>query len=444
MSYTEGEGNKEKQKNIFNISVILHFGIALLLGIVLLGAGYFFFNGILNIPAERMYAAHMIYSFMIVSTMFTVMTVPYDAVLNAHENMLYYAIVGIVESVLKLAVAFVVVYTVADKLIVYGALMAGISLAVMIIMRVYCHRKYEECVFKPRRYYDKALMKEMTGFAGWNFLNSFSSIITNYGQNIVLNIFFGTIVNAAQGIANQLCAQLSVFANTMLKALNPIITKKEGGKDRDSMLKISMMGSKIAFFLLMFLFIPVFIEMPFIFNVWLKDVPYYTIIFCRLLIIRFLIEQLFITLNSAIDAVGNIRNFRICQSIQTLSILPIAYILFSLQYPPYLLHIIFILFACISIAITLYFTHKICNLSIRLYFTQIILRCVISFAVIMLIAFIPTLLMNVSKTRFLVVTILCVVLYIVIIWFYGLSKEEHIIIGQLKEFIKIKINNVRK
>jgi hypothetical protein len=158
MSYSEGAGDKEKQKSIFNISVILHFFIAIIIGIVLLIAGYFFFHGILNIPVERIHAAQMVYYFMIVSTMLTVMTVPYDAVLNAHENMLYYAVVGIIESVLKLAVALVVVYTLADKLIIYGALMAGISLLVMMIMRVYCHKKYVECEFKPRTYYDNDLM----------------------------------------------------------------------------------------------------------------------------------------------------------------------------------------------------------------------------------------------------------------------------------------------
>ena len=123
--------------------------------------------------------------------MFTVMTVPYDAVLNAHENMLYYAIIGIIESGLKLGAAFIVVYTLQDKLIMYGVLMAAISLLIMLIMRIYCHRKYTECIFSPKRYYDKKLMREMTGFAGWNLLAASSGIITQYGLSIVLNSFWG-------------------------------------------------------------------------------------------------------------------------------------------------------------------------------------------------------------------------------------------------------------
>ena len=201
MSYSEGEGNKEKQKSIFNVSFVLHFGIAFAVGIALVIAGCFFFNGILNIPADRMFAAQVVYGSLIVSTMFTVMTVPYDAAMNAHENMKYYAVVGILESLLKLAVAFACVYTVHDKLIVYGSLMACIPLVTLTIMRVYCHKHYEECTIRVRKYWDKGLMKEMTSFAGWNFASSVISIISSYGIGIVLNIFYGTGLEDANDFA---------------------------------------------------------------------------------------------------------------------------------------------------------------------------------------------------------------------------------------------------
>ena len=146
MSYSEGAGEKEKQKAIFNVSFILHFIISIIVGVALLIAGYFFFNDILNIPENRTLAAKIVYGSLIISTMFTVMTVPYDATMNAHENMKYYAIVGIIESFLKLAVALICVYTIHDKLIVYGILMACIPLITLSIMRIYCHKYYEECI----------------------------------------------------------------------------------------------------------------------------------------------------------------------------------------------------------------------------------------------------------------------------------------------------------
>jgi O-antigen/teichoic acid export membrane protein len=225
MSYAEGAGNIEKLISIFNVSMVLHFLIALIMGAVLLGIGYFLFNGVLNIPSDRISAAKMVYYFMIVSTMFTVMTVPYDAVLNAHENMLYYSIIGIVQALLKLGVAYVVILTTVDKLIIYGLLMAMISLIIMMLMRVYCHRKYTECRISPKKYFQKNLMKEMTGFAGWSFMGTSTSMLGNYGFSIVLNHFFGSVLNAADGIAGQLNGQLLVFSNTMMKALNPAIVK---------------------------------------------------------------------------------------------------------------------------------------------------------------------------------------------------------------------------
>lgn len=161
MSYSEGEGNKKKQKSIFNVSYILHLGISLIAGITLLIAGYFFFNGILNIPQDRIFAAKIVYGSLIISTMFTIMTVPYDATMNAHENMKYYAIVGVLESLLKLIVAFICIYTTFDKLIIYGILMSCIPLITLSIMRIYCHKHYEECIISPRKYWERGLTKEM-------------------------------------------------------------------------------------------------------------------------------------------------------------------------------------------------------------------------------------------------------------------------------------------
>lgn len=374
MSYSEGEGDKEKQKKIFNISVLLHFFVAVAIGVLLFICGYFFFNGILNIASDRIFAAKIIYYCMIASTMFTVMTVPYDAVLNAHENMLYYAIVGIVESFLKLIVAFAVVYTLQDKLIIYGILMALISLVVMFIMRIYCHRKYAECTFSPKRYYDKKLMKEMTGFAGWSFLTSSSSMISQYGMSIVLNHFWGAILNAAQAIANQIGGQLMVFSNTMMKALNPVIAKSEGSGNRDKMVNASLLGARFSYLSLAVFAIPFILEAPFILKIWLTNIPDWSILFVRLQLIRSLTELLTVALISGIGAYGDIRNFSIWKSV--LNILPIILtsLFFYFHFPPYYLYIVWIFFwSILGGLLTLYFSRVKYNLSYKDYGKQVLL-----------------------------------------------------------------------
>ncbi|MEI6067814.1 MAG: hypothetical protein WCP96_10765 [Methylococcaceae bacterium] len=259
MSFAQGAGDIDKVKRIFNMSTLLHIGIALVVVIVLEIAGYFFFNGLLDIAVDRMATAKLVYQFMVISTLFTIVSVPYEAVITSHENMLFYAILGIVESVLKLAIALYITYgtldlptglsisaeqihitySTFDNLIVYGLLMAVLSILMLLIRRIYCHRKYSECELSLKKHYDKSLLKQISGFAGWSFMGTASSMIANYGQGILMNVFFGTVVNAAQGVTNQISGQLGVFATTLLKALNPMIDKSEGAGDRRLMIKVT-------------------------------------------------------------------------------------------------------------------------------------------------------------------------------------------------------------
>jgi O-antigen/teichoic acid export membrane protein len=159
MSYERGTGDIYKVKKIFNMSTLMHLCIALVLVLVFEIAGYFFFNGILNIGHNRLLAAKTIYQFMVVSTFFTIVSVPYEAVITSHENMFFYAIEGIVEALIKLAIAFYITYNSHDRLISYGFLIAGLSIFLMISRRIYCHWKYEECQINIRTFFDIKLLK---------------------------------------------------------------------------------------------------------------------------------------------------------------------------------------------------------------------------------------------------------------------------------------------
>ncbi|MBE9599518.1 hypothetical protein [Pedobacter sp. MC2016-24] len=424
MSYAEGAGDFLKTKSIFNVSIILHIIIGFFVLLVLEIAGYFLFNGVLNIPEARMGVAKLIFQFMIVSTLFSIVSVPYDAVINAHENMLLFALLGILEAVCKLFIAIYICYTEFDRLVSYGLLIAVLSVVLLLIRRIYCKNKYPECELNLKKYFDRAVFKEMTGFAGWSFLGSSSSMISNYGQGIVLNIFFGPIVNAAQGVAGQVSGQLSVFAGTMLKALNPLIDKSEGAGNRKLMLKVSIMGGKVSFFLLMLFFVPVLIEMPYIFKFWLKNVPQYVVIFCRLLLIRNLIEQLFVTLASSISAEGNIRRYQIFASILCFFPLVISYGLFKFGFPPYALYIVFIVYSIMASALILYFSNKNLGLSISHFVGNVLLRCISSFFMVLAIASVPLFFMQDGILRLLIVLILSSVSFIVCVWFIGFSNLE--------------------
>jgi len=431
MSYSRGSENEQRQKQIFNVSIVLHIFIAIILFIILQVAGYYLFNGILNISEHRMGAAKLIYQFMIVSTMFSVISVPYDAVINAHENMLLVAILGIIEAVIRLGIAIYIVNLNVDKLVIFGVLTAALAVLLMSLRRLYCHRFYTECDLNIKKYFTKPLFKEISSFAGWSFLGTSSSMLTNYGQGIVLNIFFGTIVNAAQGIANQISGQLGVFAGTMLKALHPMIAKSEGAGNRELMLKASMVGSKLSFFLMMLFYIPVLIEMPLILKYWLNEVPKYTVIFCSLLLIRNLIEQLYYTLSLSIAAVGNIRKYQIYGSILNIFPLIISYLLFKINYSPYVIYIVFLVYSIFSAAITFYFSKTDCGLSLPHYFKNVIYPCIISFIITISISYIPLFFISDGILRLILVLTLSVITFFITVWSIGLNVIERNEIGKM-------------
>jgi len=436
INYAEGQGNLEGVKQIFNVTMVLHIIIALIFLILLEVAGYFFFNGFLNIPANRIDTAKLIYQYMIISTLLTVMSVPYDAVINAHEHMLLVSILGIVESVLKLVIALVIMDMSGDRLQVYGMLTALLSVGLLLFRRIYCYKKYEECRLNLKKYYDKKLMRQLSGFGGWSLMGSASSMITYYGQGIVINLFFGTAVNAAQGIANQIFGQLSVFASNMLKALNPNIDKHEGAGLREQMLRLSVVGSKASFFLLALFFVPAIVETPYILQIWVKNVPIYAVIFCQLLLFRNLIEQIFTTLTSSIIAVGKIRTFQIIASILNIFPLVVTYYLFSLGMPAYTIYVVFIIYSVARAINVVYFTHRYAGLSISLFVRDVVLRCFISLGLIVLITLLPRLFINEGMLRLIVVLTLNIIGFFIVVWSVGLCLDER------KDVLKL-INHIK-
>ncbi|MEZ7505867.1 MATE family efflux transporter [Flavobacterium sp. Arc2] len=444
MSYAQGAGDLEKVKRIFNMSTLLHAGIAVVMVLVLEIAGYFFFNGILNIAPDRLEVAKIIYHFMVVSTFFTVLSVPYEAVITSHENMLFYAILGIIESVLKLGIAFYITYSALDHLVMYGLLMAALSVFSLILRRIYCHRYYAECVLNFRKYYEKSLMKEISNFAGWSLLGSASSMIANYGQGIVINVFFGTLVNAAQSVAAQISGQLGVFSLTLSKALNPLIDKSEGAGNRAMMLKATLGGTKISFFLLSFLYIPFLIKMPYILGLWLKNVPEFTVVFCRLLLIRNLIEQLYIPLTNALGAVGNIKKFQMVSSFLNIIPIIVSYVFFYIGLPPYTLYIAFILFSLMMLFNVIYFAKMNCDLQVSKFFKEIVFNCFVVFLLALLVSTIPILIISNEFLQFVFVCVVGGVSYTLFIWMFALSAVEKILVLNLKKNIIVQVNNLLK
>jgi O-antigen/teichoic acid export membrane protein len=265
-------------------------------------------------------------------------------------------------------------------------------------------------------------------------------MIGQYGLGIVLNHFFGAILNAAQGIANQLCGQLQVFSNTMLKALNPGITKSEGQGNRTFMLQASMMGCKFSFFLVTFFAIPFLIDTQYVMTIWLKNVPEWSVAFLRFQIVRTLIEQLTIVLSVSISAQGDIVGLNKVKSI--LNILPVVVtaILFRLGCSPYYMYIIWIF--CWSIlggGTNIFYAQIKCNLSIRKFLHEVLKPCFLLFSIVFGVSFIPYIILPVGIIRFLCIAITSILCFILLLWFYFLNKSEKQIIRRF-----VHLNNAEQ
>lgn len=426
MSYAEGEGNLENKKKIFNVSLVLHVLIAALTALMLLIFYFPLFDGILNIQPERIPAAKIVYYSLVFSTMLTIVNAPYEAVMNAHENMLYFSIIGIFESLLKLAIAFYCVYTTYDKLISYGVLMAIVPLITLSIMKLYCHKHYDECVIAPKKYWDKALIKKIATFSGWNFLTAVSSLFTFQGLGLVLNHFYGTVLNAAQGVAQQVNNQLSQFSVNMMKALNPVIVKFAGAGDYNLMNKATIAGCKFSTYIMLFFAIPLMLEMPYVLKKWLVNPPEWTILFCDLQIVVGIICQMANSASTAVYAHGDIKWYAIYKSIMNLAPVIIAYLCFLMGGKPYWLYIPMIVFWGIggNIVIVKY-AHKYCSLDILNYITGV-LSPVIKVSVVMLLCgIIVQFIMPESFLRLVLCCILTTVGMLVSVIYAGLTRQEH-------------------
>ena len=428
MNYAEGKGDKEHLVGIFNNTVLLHIGLGIIIVVLLIALYYPLFNGIFNIPEDRMDAAKFIYLFLAVSAFFTIVTVPYDAMINAHENFLYYSIVGIVVALLKLGAAFMIVNQMSDRLILYGLLMAAISIVNLLIMLVYCKLKYEECHFQPRRYADATISKEIGVFAGWNFVGAFANIAGNHGSTILMNHFFGPILIAAKNIGDQICTQVALLTYNMTKALNPVIVKSEGSGDRQTMINLSYKSCRFSFLLYLVLAVPFMYNTEPLLALWLKKVPEWAVLFCQLQVIRTLFEQLFTPLRMSLMAQGSVKQINIIDLVLGVITFLVLWILYAIGLSAqwhYYISIIFLVF--ISGVIKVKLCIDFCDMSIRNY-----LKCVVTPCTIVLITSIIStqwLQTAMIESQNVLVIVISQVLFVFILEvFVGLTRSERNVI----------------
>lgn len=388
ISFEMGCNSGGNVSKIFSMSVNIHVLIALM--VVVLGetVGLWFINNKLVIPSDRIIAANWIYQFSILSFVMTVLRVPYNAMIIAYEEMKAYAYISIVEGLLKLLIAFCILYITCDKLIVYGGLMALSVALVTFVYIFFCLRKYAECRY--HYIWDGKLVRSMGMYAGISTMGNLSSVVLDQGQNVLLNMFFGPVLNAARGIAFQVNTALNVFVSNLYMAATPQITKSYAADDREYFVKIVNQTALFSQLCLTFLVVPVVVDLPYLLHLWLGEgFPEATIIFTRLVLVNMFTTNLVKTLLIALQSSSKIFKVHFYTGLLTICNIPIDYVLLKwFHIEAYQVFIVQFLISLLFVYVVLYLAKRQLGWDIGKYMMKVILPVSLLFVSDMLLLYI--------------------------------------------------------
>ena len=383
LTFELGRGDPDRLRKVFSAAMHIHIAIGIIVVILAETAGLWLLNEKLVIAPERMQAARWVYQFSVITFFVNVIQVPYNAVIVAHEKMDIFAYVSIVEAVAKLSIAFLLSVIDYDKLILYGFLILLLQIGIRTFYRIWCRKRYMECRCAPVK--DRSLYREMAGFAGWNIFGSLAWVMKDQGVNLLLNLFFGTVVNAARGVALQVSNSVNGFVYNFLYAFNPQITKNYAQGNVPEMEKLVLRGLKFSFVLLFFIAFPLLLNIDPVLDVWLKEVPEHTSSFVLLIMADALVCTLFGSpLMTSLSATGKIRNYQIAVSLIIMAGLPAAYLFLKAGCPPESVYYVTILFSVIAGTVRFFFARAQIGFSARRYLRNVIFRIAV-----MLVAAVP-------------------------------------------------------
>jgi hypothetical protein len=332
LSFALGEGDIEKMKSVFSTVSYLHVFIAVIVFVVSEVVGFWLLYHQMQIPEDRMNAAVWVFQFSIITTMVAIIQVPYMSSLIAHEKMDIYAWVSVYDAVMKLLIVYLIQIIDTDKLILYAFLYFLVHVSTTLIYMFYCRWKYTEC--RMFRGLNKDIFREIASFSGWNVFGCAGAVLQGPGVNILLNMFFGTVVNAARGIAFQANGLILQFVSSFQTAVNPQIVKLYASGQIDKMIHLVINSSKMTAFLILLIAVPLFVEVEFVLNIWLGQYPDYTPIFLRIIIIQAFIQAITRPVVMALHAVGKMKTLNLTVGLVLLLSLPISYILLFIGLSP--------------------------------------------------------------------------------------------------------------
>lgn len=365
LTFALGSGDNQLLRRTFVTAVNIHLIIAAAIVVIAEVGGIWMLNSHLNIPADRMDAANVVLQFSIATFVINLINVPYTSSIISHERMGIYAYFSLFDVFVKLGIVYVLYLTSSDRLVVYALLLCLANLATQIINWIYCKRKFAECRYSLS--IDKQLLKKMFGFIGWAFWGNAAVVLKDQGMTILLNIFCGTIVNAAQGVANQVNATVNRFVSNFMTAVNPQITKLYASGDYDAMNRLIVRSTKLSAFLLLILIVPIIVNIDDLLALWLVEVPKHTGSFVTLILLYSFVNCFTGGLITGILANGKIKTYEIALTVTYILNLILAFVSLKLGMAPETLYVLLIIFKFVVLGIQLWLGRTMFRLPLRTY-----------------------------------------------------------------------------
>ncbi len=424
LSVTIGENDGKKLQEVYNLSILLHIVIGLIVVALVELCAPTLIDSFLTIPADRVVVARQLLNFLVVSMFFSIVMVPFDAVLNAYENLLTFSIIGIIDSLLRLAVAMSLAYVVSNRLTYYGIAIAAVMVIVFAIKVAYVVMHYRQLRLQVNSMRNIRLFKEMFFFSGWNTVSALSIVFRNQGLAVVLNHFFGTVVNAAYGIGNQINGVLGYFSSTISKSVNPQLMQSQGANDPQRLLRMTFSLSKYSTLCMGIVAVPLIIEMPYVLHLWLTTPPEGTVAISRLIIVLSLIYQLSSGLMSAIQSTGRIKWYTLTVGLLLLSTLPIAYAFLYYGSVTEVALVVGCAIEVIVLIVRLFFAQHLTMLPIGGYLWHVVLPVVTLLVAVALVLQGITMLAPEGACRLGMVCVVDVIVYIAVAYTFLLDRSE--------------------
>lgn len=375
LTFDLGKGDISKLQKTFSTSVNILLLMSIFVVILAETIGLWFINSKLNIADERMLAANWIYQFSVFAFVLEMISVPYSASVISHEKMGTFAFVTIVKVLLTLGIAFALSISPIDRLVFYGLLVFLVDLLIQLMYWFYCRNHFEECRYSPK--IEKGLFKEMFSFAGWNFFTTSAAMLSSQGVNIILNMHFGTAINAARGIAGQINGTTGAFFSNFEKALHPQLTKSYASGDYNYTKSLVCRGAKMTYLLLFFVALPCMLEIDFFLDKWITEVPPYASVFVQLTLLNNLVEVILHTNMTLNSATGKIRNYQLLLSVGYLLVFIGSYLVLIFSDSPVLAIAVTNIVNIFLIFPRLYITKHILGITVGYFFKNVILRLLV-------------------------------------------------------------------